>query len=102
MDQDDGLSLAADFAPADHADWMKLATARLKGRGFERIIARTSDGLPIAPLHARAADARPAFARPQGAGWQVTQRVDHPDAAAANAEALHDLENGANGLSLVF
>jgi methylmalonyl-CoA mutase len=30
------------------------------------------------------------------------QRVDHPDPAAANAEALHDLENGANGLSLVF
>ena len=30
------------------------------------------------------------------------QRVDHPDAAAANAEALHDLENGAIGLALVF
>ena len=26
------------------------------------------------------------------------QRIDHPDAAAANAQALHDLENGANGL----
>jgi methylmalonyl-CoA mutase len=30
------------------------------------------------------------------------QRVDHPDPAAANAEALNDLENGATGLSLVF
>jgi methylmalonyl-CoA mutase len=30
------------------------------------------------------------------------QRVDHPDPAIANAEALHDLENGATGLSLVF
>ena len=30
------------------------------------------------------------------------QRIDHPDAAAANAQALHDLENGANGLTLVF
>ncbi len=30
------------------------------------------------------------------------QRVDHPDAAAANAQALHDLENGATGLTLVF
>ena len=30
------------------------------------------------------------------------QRVDHPDPAAANAEALHDLENGATGLALVF
>jgi methylmalonyl-CoA mutase len=30
------------------------------------------------------------------------QRVDHPDPAAANAEAQHDLENGATGLSLIF
>ena len=28
-------------------------------------------------------------------------RVDHPDPAAANAQALHDLENGATGLTLV-
>ena len=30
------------------------------------------------------------------------QRVDHPDPAAANKQALEDLENGANGLTLVF
>ena len=30
------------------------------------------------------------------------QRVDHPDPAAANAQALQDLENGATGLTLVF
>src|SRR5262249_59156388 len=30
------------------------------------------------------------------------QRVDHPDPAASNAEALHDLENGAAGLSVIF
>ncbi len=29
-------------------------------------------------------------------------RIEHPDPAAANAQALHDLENGATGLSLVF
>ena len=29
-------------------------------------------------------------------------RVDHPDPAVANAEALHELENGATGLTLVF
>src|SRR5262249_30457168 len=34
--------------------------------------------------------------------WQVMQRVDHPDPPAANAQALHDLENGATGLQLVF
>jgi len=30
------------------------------------------------------------------------QRIDHPDAKQANAQALHDLENGATGLTLVF
>jgi methylmalonyl-CoA mutase len=30
------------------------------------------------------------------------QRIDHPDPAAANAQILDDLENGATGLTLVF
>jgi methylmalonyl-CoA mutase len=30
------------------------------------------------------------------------QRVDHPVPSSANVEALHDLENGANGLLLTF
>ena len=30
------------------------------------------------------------------------QRIDHPDAAQANAQALHDLENGATGLEFEF
>ena len=34
--------------------------------------------------------------------WAVQARVDHPDPAAANAEALHELENGATGLTLVL
>ncbi len=37
-----------------------------------------------------------------GAAWQILQRVDHPDPVAANTEALHDLENGTTGLSLVM
>ena len=37
-----------------------------------------------------------------GTAWTVMQRVDHPDPAAANAQALEDLENGATGLTLVF
>jgi methylmalonyl-CoA mutase len=32
----------------------------------------------------------------------IGQRVDHPDPAQANAQALQDLENGATGLALVF
>src|SRR5262249_37077273 len=48
------------------------------------------------------AQARPIASRAPAAPWSVMQRVDHPDPAAANAEALHDLENGATGLSVIF
>mgnify|MGYP001812294167 CR=1 FL=1 len=34
--------------------------------------------------------------------WTLTQRADMPDVAAANAQILEDLENGASGLSLVL
>src|SRR5258707_14449392 len=30
------------------------------------------------------------------------QRIDHPDATVANAEGLHDMENGATGLEIEF
>jgi len=30
------------------------------------------------------------------------QRIDHPDATVANAQALHDMENGATGLEIEF
>jgi methylmalonyl-CoA mutase len=96
----DELPLAAEFPPASREDWLKLVNAALKGRPFERLIARSYDGLPIEPLYPRARDAQPVVAR-QGV-WQVMARIDHPDPAAANAQALHELQNGATGLTLVF
>src|SRR6266571_449986 len=54
------------------------------------------------PVHPRARGAAPIPGRAPAAPWQIMQRIDHPDAGAANAQALHDLENGANGLTLVF
>src|ERR1700730_9141120 len=33
---------------------------------------------------------------------RLMQRIDHPGPAQANMQALHDLENGATGLTLVF
>ena len=41
-------------------------------------------------------------AAPRAHAWTILQRVDHPDPAAANAQALDDLENGATGLILIF
>jgi len=98
----DDLRLAADFQPASYDDWRKLVDGVLKGAPFEKLVGKTSDGLKIEPIYPRARGAVPVAGRPAAAPWQVMQRIDHPDAAAANAQALHDLENGATGLTLVF
>ncbi|MGZ5871854.1 MAG: methylmalonyl-CoA mutase family protein [Bradyrhizobium sp.] len=96
------LPLAADFAPATYDDWRKLVDGVLKGAPFEKLVSKTSDGLRIEPIYRRAHDAPPIAGRPAAAPWQIMQRIDHPDAATANAQAVHDLENGATGLTLVF
>jgi methylmalonyl-CoA mutase len=98
----DELRLAADFAPADYDDWRKLVDGVLKGAPFEKLVGKTADGLKIDPIYPRAQGAVPLAGRLPAAPWQVMQRADHPDAKAANAQALHDLENGATGLTLVF
>src|SRR5450759_2853273 len=97
------LPLAAEFPPTSQAEWRKLVEAALKGASFEkRLVSQTYDGLRIEPLYPRAAGVKPVAGRTPGAAWTLTQRVDHPDPAAANAQALQDLENGATGLSFEF
>jgi methylmalonyl-CoA mutase len=98
----DELRLAADFAPATYHDWRKLVDGVLKGAPFEKLVGKTYDGLKIEPIYQRARDSAPIAGRAAAAPWQIMQRIDHPDAATANAQARHDLENGANGLTLVF
>ena len=96
------LRLAADFAPATYEDWRKLVDVALKGAPFEKLVGKTYDGLTIEPIYPRARGATPVAGRPAGWPWQIMQRIDHPDAAQANTQAVHDLENGASGLTLVF
>ncbi|WP_445487209.1 methylmalonyl-CoA mutase family protein [Rhodopseudomonas sp. RCAM05734] len=98
----DALTLAADFAPASYDDWRKLVDGVLKGAPFEKLVSKTYDGLKIAPIYERAHGAAPIAGRAVAAPWQIMQRIDHPDAKKANVQALHDLENGATGLTLVF
>jgi methylmalonyl-CoA mutase len=98
----DDLRLGADFAPATYDDWRKLVDGVLKGAPFEKLVGKTYDGLRIDPIYQRARGAAPIAGRPAAAPWQIMQRIDHPDAAQANAQALHDLENGAAGLELEF
>jgi methylmalonyl-CoA mutase len=102
-DDDLNLSLAADFPAASREDWLELVSAVLKGAPFERrLVSKTYDGLAIEPLYGRDSAARPVTGRKPGTPWQVMARIEHPDPAAANSQALHDIENGATGLSLVF
>ena len=96
------LRLAADFAPASYDEWRKLVEGVLKGLPFERLVGKTYDGLKIDPIYRRAHGATPIAGRGAARPWQIMQRIDHPDAAQANEQALHDLENGASGLMLVF
>jgi methylmalonyl-CoA mutase len=96
------LPLASEFPAASREDWLKLVTAALKGAPFEKLTSRTYDNLRIEPLYGRDPTAAPLPGRAPGVPWQVLARVDHPDAAAANAEARHEMANGATGLSVVF
>jgi methylmalonyl-CoA mutase len=101
-EQEKSLSLSADFPAATREQWRKLVDAVLKGAPFDRLESRTRDGLTIEPLYQRATNGQPIVARAPSAAWTLMQRVDHPDPAAANAQALDDLQNGATGLALVF
>src|SRR4051794_17319761 len=98
----EGLRLAADFAPASYDDWRKLVDGVLKGAPFEKLVGKTYDGLKIDPIYPRAKGIVPIAGRAAASPWQIMQRIDHPDAPQANAQAVHDLENGASGLTLVF
>jgi len=98
----DDLRLAAEFPATDGADWRGLVEAALKGRAFDKLVSKTSDGIAVEPLYERAAGIEPIAGRPPGALWTIMQRIDHPDPRAANRQALDDLENGATGLTLVF
>jgi methylmalonyl-CoA mutase len=93
--------LAAEFPSASESDWRKRVEAVLKGADFEKkLVSRTADGIAIAPLYTTgtALDVR----RREQTPWTVTQRVDHPDTARANEQALDDLNHGATGLHLFF
>ncbi len=93
--------LADLFEPADRARWLGLVEGVLKGADFEkRLVSRTADGLRIEPLYGPA-DPTPQPVREPGP-WRIAQRVDHPEFAVANAQAMADLEGGADALVLAF
>ncbi|HKN27495.1 MAG TPA: methylmalonyl-CoA mutase, partial [Roseiarcus sp.] len=93
-----GASASA-FPAYGEADWRRAAEAALKGANFERLVSKTADGILIKPVYRPAEGPR---ALRHTGPWRVIARLDHPDADEANAQALDDLANGADGLQVVF
>ncbi len=100
----DGLpDIAALFPPVSEEAWRARVDAVLKGGEFDRkLVSRTVDGIAIQPLQAARRDAAPVAGARPAERWAVAARVCHPDAAAAAAQALEDLEGGADMLALTF
>lgn len=96
------LSLARDFAPADEAAWKALIEEALKGAPFASLGSKTYDGIGIEPLYGCATEASRIAGRAAGQPWAVMQRINLTDPKAANAQILDDLNNGANGVALVY
>lgn len=97
------LALASEFPAATRDTWLKLVEGVLKGADFDRkLVGRTYDGLTIQPLASRRVNATPVTRACLTTPWTLSQRIDLTDAAKANVQALDDLMNGANGLTLVF
>jgi methylmalonyl-CoA mutase len=101
----DASAFTTDFAaefPSDEASWRKAAEAALKGRPLDPVIrANLVDGTAFDAILPRAS-VRTIAGRPAGARWSAMARVDIADPAAANAQVLEDLDNGASGVALVL
>ncbi|RYB01956.1 methylmalonyl-CoA mutase family protein [Lichenibacterium ramalinae] len=81
--------------PAGEAAWRAAVAKVLKGEdAAERLVGRTLDGIPVAPLYPPAAAPGPSGARPP---CTVAARLD-----ADEVSPLDDVENGADALVLVF
>ena len=88
------------FSPRSEADWRKAAESALKGGSLDRLVSVTPDGLKLGPLHPRAEG--PRALRGEAGAWKALSRLDHPSPDDVNAQAREDLDNGAEGLSIVF
>lgn len=93
---------AIEFPEANREKWRALAEKTLAGASFDSLVSHTDDGIDIQPIYERAATPSLLPRRQPTASWAVVQRIDDPDPARANRQALEDIAQGATGLSLVF
>ncbi|WP_306262145.1 methylmalonyl-CoA mutase family protein [Pararhizobium sp. IMCC21322] len=71
---------------------------------LEKLSAVTDDGLVIAPIYPLTHPHKQTvtLAARADKAWKTLTRIDHPSAIEANAQLLHDLEQGADGALLVL
>ncbi len=81
------------------AVWRSAVAKVLKGRDVESLVTQTADGIGIEPLYPAAAVEGPAGGRHP---CRIMSRLDLDETDLANAAALDELENGADGLVLTF
>lgn len=92
----------SEFPAIDEAAWRALAEKALKGAAFNDVlVSHTDDDIRVDPVYPRA-HANPVGRREPALPWRIVQRIDDPDPARANAQAIEDANNGASGLALVF
>ena len=97
------LLASAAFPEADRDHWLALARKAIGTADFDAtLVSSTDSGARIEPLYDRVPDAARVTRAGIDAPWTVVQRVDDPDPARANAQALDDIANGATGLAIVF
>jgi methylmalonyl-CoA mutase len=91
------------FPAPDRDNWRKIAEKALKGASLEECLVSTSDdSIRIDPVFDRYTESRGLRRNANGNQWITVQRIDDPDPARANRQALEDVENGATGLAVVF
>ncbi len=88
------------FAQSSEGEWRRRVEKALGGGSFQSLASTTFEGLRIEPLYLRPAKERARPWRQDSGPWKIAQRMDHPDAGAANAMARCDLEGGAGALTL--
>ena len=120
------LVLAGEFPGATHDQWAALVDGVLRksgrigadaelGAGVDKLVRRTPEGIPVAPLYTQAdvvnlppvgVPGRPPYVRggttdgPAPDGWDVRQRHEGPDVRSIRDAVLADLENGVSSIWL--
>ena len=92
----DDVTLGAEFPAATRAQWLKLVEGVLKGAPYDKLVARTYDGLPIKPeYHVVPNAGHFAFLAPCSAGLKSIAPDICRDPAGFDRAAFHREFNAA-------